>query len=118
MDKKIFIYEDSKGFSSLLKHYYANKIIIDSSKDKNFIAQNYGDYQACFFMINNVRDYIIFEKVINKIKTLFVITPIKLYEHKITSMQKDNIIILDFNDDIKRNIMKTINFNLELNNII
>ena len=70
MDKKIFIYEDSKGFSSLLKRYYSNKVIIDSSKDKNFIAHNYGDYQACFFMINNVRDYIIFEKVLNKIKDI------------------------------------------------
>lgn len=65
-------------------------------------------------MINDPRDFIIFENVYHKIKNLFVITPVKFYEHKINSMQMDNIIILDFNDDIKREMIKTINFNLQL----
>ena len=115
---KILIYEYSKGFSSLLKHYHSDKILIDSSKERNFIKQNCEDYQACFFMINNIGDYNVFENILSKIKIIFVITPVKLYEHKIVSMHAKNVILLDFNADIKRDIMKTINFNLQLNNII
>lgn len=118
MVKKIFVYEISSGFSSMLKRYYSDKIIIERSKETNFISQYYYEYEACFFLINNVRDYNIFENVLKKIKTIFVITSVKLYEYKIETMQAHNVIILNFNDDIKKEMIKTINFNLELYKII
>ena len=118
MSKKVIIYDNSCAFSALFKHYFSTKMEVQSSKDKSFILLNSFEYDACFFMINNINDFVFFEEMLSKIKVIFVMTPVQFFKYKIMSMEIKNAIFLEFNNDIKRDIMKTITFNLKLKNLI
>lgn len=118
MCKKVIIYDNSCAFSALFKHYFSTKMEVQSSKDKSFILLNSFEYDVCFFMINNINDFVFFEEILSKIKVIFVMTPVQFFKYKIMSMEIKNAIFLEFNNDIKRDIMKTITFNLKLKNLI
>ena len=57
MSNKTFIYDTSKGFSSLIKHYYSSKMNIDVCTNKKKLSlDNIKDYNTCFFVVNDMDD--------------------------------------------------------------
>jgi hypothetical protein len=51
-------------------------------------------------------------------KNLFVITSVKLFEFQISSLMLENIVILDFNDDVKKDIIRELNFQFKLRKLL
>jgi hypothetical protein len=118
MKKKAFIYDTSKGFSSLIKHYYSTKMDIDvCTNKKNFVIDNIKDYDVCFFVVNDMDDLSNLIKAYYKIEHFFIGAPNKMIEDKIDSLNYENVVVLDFNSS-KHEILKVINLNLELKELI
>ena len=116
-EKKVFIYDTSKGFSSLIKHYYSTKINIDTCTNKNFFLEKINDYDACFFIVNDMDDYLNLMKIYCKIGFFFISSPDKFIFKKIESLNFEDTILLDFNEK-KGNLLRTINYNLIKNKLI
>jgi hypothetical protein len=113
MNKKTFIYDTSKGFSSLIKHYYSTKLNIEScTNKKKFLLDNIKDYDICFFVVNDMDDLSNLIKIYHKIEHFIIGSPNKIIEEKILSLNYEDIVILDFNSS-KHEILKVINQNLE-----
>lgn len=118
MTKNTFIYDTSKGFSSLIKHYYSTKMNIDvCTSKKRFLLDNIKGYDACFFVVNDMDDFSNLIKVYYKIEHFFVGAANKIIEDKIEGLNYEGIVVLDFNSS-KREILKIINYNLLLKEII
>jgi hypothetical protein len=118
MNKKTFIYDTSKGFSSLIKHYYSSKMDIDScTNKKKFSLDNIKEYDNCFFVVNDMDDLSNLLKIYYKIEHFFIGSPNKMIENKIEALSFEGAVILDFNRN-KHDILKVINHNLELKELI
>jgi hypothetical protein len=112
MIKKTFIYDTSKGFSSLIKHYYSSKMDIDvCTSKKRFSLDNVKGYDTCFFVVNDMEDFSNLIKVYFKIEHFFIGVPNKIIEDKIEGLKYEDVVILDFNSS-KHEILKVINQNL------
>ena len=75
-------------------------------------------YEAAFFMIISLEDFNFFTKSATLFKNLFVITSVKLFEFQISSIMSENIVIFDFNDDVKKDIVKELDFQLKLKKLL
>lgn len=118
MGKKTYIYDTSKGFSSFIKHYYSDKMIIDvCTNKKNFYLDNIRDYNACFFIVNDMDDFFNLMKIYYKIDHFFIGSPNKVIGEKIENLNYEDVVFLDFNHN-KHELLNTINFNLMLKDII
>ncbi len=118
MNRKTFIYDTSKGFSSLIKHYYSTKMNIDvCTNKKKFLIDNIKDYDTCFFVVNDMDDLSNLIKAYYKIEHFFIGAPNKIIEDKIDSLNYEDVIVLDFNSS-KHELLKVINHNLELKELI
>ncbi len=112
MIKKTYIYDTSKGFSSLIKHYYSTKMDIDvCTSKKNFLLDNIKGYDACFFVVNDMDDFLNLIKVYYKIDHFFIGAPNKVIEDKIEGLNYEDAIVLNFNSN-KHELLKIINQNL------
>jgi hypothetical protein len=118
MNKKTFVYDTSKGFSSFIKHYYSTKMDIDvCTNKKRFVIENIKDYETCFFVVNDMEDLSNLIKVHFKIEHLFIGVPNKIIEDKIYALNYENLVILDFSKS-KHELLKVINDNLEPKELI
>lgn len=118
MNKKTFIYDTSKGFSSLIKHYYSTKMNIDvCTSKKKFLLDDIKGYDACFFVVNDMDDFSNLIKVYCKIEHFFIGAPNKIIEDKIDGLNYEDVVVLDFNSS-KHEILKIINHNLLLKKLI
>lgn len=118
MIKKMFVYDTSKGFSSFIKYYYSEKMEIhictNKIKFQNFIMS---DYEVCFFIVNDIDDFLKLRIIYSQIEYFFISTPKKALYKKIEHLNYDDAIIIDF-DYSKKDILSEINFNLNLKKII
>lgn len=115
----MFVYDCSMSFHYLIKRYYSNRFHIESYSDSHtFLLDNLENFEAAFFMINTRVDFLFFTKVYTHFKNLFVITSVKLFEHEINGININNIVMLDFNDDLNTTILNEIDFQLKLKKLI
>jgi hypothetical protein len=118
MKKNFFIYDTSKGFALFMKYSYSTTAGIEScGYKKKFSINDPERYDASFFIINSIDDFIIFNNCYSLMKNIFVSSPIKLFKEKITSMGIHDVVILDFTHP-KSEVLKTINHNLIAKNIL
>jgi len=118
MEKRIYVYDTSKGFSSFIKHYYSEKMQIDvCTNKKNFFIDKITDYQVCFFIVNDIEDFFNLRKVYLKIEHFFIGSPHKIMCEKIENLHYEDVVYIDFNHN-KHDILNTINYNLSYKNII
>lgn len=114
MEKKTYIYDTSKGFSSFIKHYYGDKMTIDvCTKKKNFTIEGLENYKICFFFVNDMDDYFNLIKIYTRIEYFFICTTNKIIREKINKLNYEDVFFLDFNDN-KHELLETINYNLML----
>ena len=119
MEKKIFVYDYSLSFNYLLKRYYSDSFQIESHSDRHkVLLTSFEGFEAAFFMIDNLGDFMTFKKVFTNFKFLFVITSVRLFEYEINGMAIDNLTLFDFNDDLKRDIRRKLDFQLKLKKLI
>jgi hypothetical protein len=112
MNKKVYIYDTSKGFSSLLKHYYSAKLSFDvCTNKKRFDTEAIQGYDACFFVVNDMEDFANLLKLYFKIEHFFVGVPNLIIKDKIERLKYNEIVILEF-DKSKHELLKIINNNL------
>lgn len=118
MSKKTFVYDTSKGFSSLIKHYFSEKIDIHiCTNKKNFKNYKMSDYEVCFFSVNDIEDLFLLKKVFFDIDHFFITSPRKIILEKVMNLNYNNAIYID-SDYSKKDIIYEINYNLTLNKII
>lgn len=118
MDKKVYVYDTSKGFSSFIKHYYSTKMNIDvCTNKKRFATEGINNYDTCFFVVNDMDDLFKLIKIYYKIEHFFIGSPSKIICEKMETFMSSNVVFLDFNQN-KYEMLKTINTNLSVKNII
>jgi hypothetical protein len=118
MKKNFFVYDTSKGFALFMKYNYSTTAGIEScGYKKKFSIDDPERYDASFFIINSVDDFILFNNCYSLMKNIFVSTPINLLKEKIISMGIDDMVVLDFTHP-KSEVLKTINQNLIAKNIL
>ena len=114
MKKKVYIYDTSKGFSSFIKHYYSDKMIIDvCTNKKNFNQNDIQKYDLCFFMVNDMDDYFNLMKIYTLIEHFFIVTTNKIIRKKINNLNYEDVVFIDFNNS-KPELLEEINYNLML----
>ncbi len=119
MKKQIFVYDQNMSFNHLLKLCYSKHFLIESYTTKRKVDIECGkNYEAAFFMIISLEDFRFFIKSAKLFKNLFVITSVKLFEFQISSMMSEKIVIFDFNDDVKKDIIKELDFQLKLKKLL
>ncbi|WP_396144278.1 hypothetical protein [Flavobacterium sp.] len=112
MNKKVYIYDTSKGFSSLLKHYYSSKLDFDVCTNiKRFVPDSIEGYDACFFVVNDMDDFANLMNLYFKIEHFFVGVPNLIIKDKIERLKYEEIVILEF-DKSKHELLKIINHSL------
>jgi len=118
MSKKTFVYDTSKGFSSMIKQYFSEKMDIDiCTNKKNFKNYKMSDYEVCFFTVNDIEDLFLLKKVYYEIEHFFITSPRKTIYEKVMNLKYEDAVYIDF-DYSKKDIVYEINYNLSLNNII
>lgn len=119
MKNQIFVYDQEMSLSYLLKRTYSKNFLIDSySTKRKVLPRDFNYYEAAFFMITSLEDFHFFMTHSANFKRLFVITSVKLFEMQISSMMLKNIVIFDFHDDLKKNILRELDFQLKLKKLI
>lgn len=119
MKKQIFVYDQKMSFNHLLKRTYSQYFLIESyTTKKKTLPDSTKNYEAAFFMISSLEDFNFFMKSATLFKNLFVITSVKLFEFQISSLMLENIVILDFNDDVKKDIIRELNFQFKLRKLL
>jgi hypothetical protein len=119
MKKQIFVYDQNMSFNQLLKRSYSKNFSIESYTIKKKILPDANkNYEAAFFMINSLEDFEFFQKSWALFKNLFIITSVQLFEFQITSMMADNIVIFDFHDDVKKDIVRELDFQFKLKKLL
>ncbi len=119
MKKQIFVYDQNMSFNHLLKRFYSKHFVIESyTMKRKTLPDNGKNYEAAFFMIISLEDFHFFMKSATLFKNLFVITSVKLFEFQISSIMSDNIVIFDFNDDVKKDIIRELDFQLKLKKLL
>ena len=109
---KSYIYDTSKGYSSLIKHYYSDKMNIETcTNKKRFLANSVSEFDVCFFVINDIEDFFNLLKIYFKVQYIFVVSPIAEFIEKIQNLGYKDLIILDSKNN-KHDLLKVINFNL------
>lgn len=118
MKKNFFIYDTSKGFALFMRYSYSNTAGIEScGYKKKFRINNPEKYDASFFIINSVDDFIIFNNCYSLLKNIFVSSPIKMLEDRINAIHRDDMVVFDFSHT-KSEVLKTINQNLTTKKIL
>jgi hypothetical protein len=119
MKKQIFVYDQDMSLNHLLKCFYSKHFLIESyTTKKKVLPDSNKNYEAAFFMINSLDDFYFFMKSATLFKNLFVITSVKLFELQISSIMSENIVIFDFNDDVKKDIIRELDFQLKLKKLL
>ncbi|MFC6876014.1 hypothetical protein [Flavobacterium myungsuense] len=119
MKKQIFVYDKDMCFNYLLKKSYSDHFEIESyTTRKKIIPDSNNNYAAAFFTINTLEDFHFFLNSSELFKNLYVITSVRLFEFQISSMMSNNIVIFDFNDDVKKNIIRELDFQLKLKKLL
>lgn len=114
MSKKTFIYDPSKGFSSLIKHYFSESLDIHiCTKKMNLKNYKITDYDVCFFTVNDLEDLFLLKEVYFDIDYFFITSPRKIILEKVMNLNYDNIIFID-SEYNKKDIIYEINYNLML----
>ncbi|MEC4048478.1 hypothetical protein OX284_003480 [Flavobacterium sp. SUN046] len=118
MNNKTLIYDSSRGFSRMIKRYYSCNMNIDvCSNRKNFLYNKYTDYKLCFFIINDLDDFLNLKKIYFEIEHVIIATSRKIFEEKLINMNLEDVLVLDLQEN-KRDLIKSINFKLQENNLI
>jgi hypothetical protein len=118
MNIKAYVYDTSKMFSYLIKHYYSEKMNIDvCTKKKNFFIEDIIDYEVCFFIVNDMDDFFNMRNVYLKIEHFFISSPNSIICEKIRNLNYDDVVYINFNNN-KYEIFKEINASLTLKSII
>ena len=118
MGKKTYIYDTSKGFSSFIKHYYSDKMIIDvCTNKKNFNFEDIKNYGTCFFIVNDMDDFFNLMKIYTKMEHFFIGSPNKIIGEKIENLHYECVVFLNFNNN-KYELLETINYHLMLKDVI
>ena len=118
INKNVYIYDTSRGVSSLLKHYYSNLLNFDvCTNKKKFQPDSIQGYVACFFVVNDMDDLANFLIIYPKIECFFVGVPNLIIKDKIEQLKYEEIIILEF-DKSKHELLKIINQNLQNKKLI
>ncbi|WP_395065786.1 hypothetical protein [Flavobacterium sp.] len=114
MNKKVYVYDTSKGFSSFIKHYYSDKMFIETCTNKKiFLLEEIIGFDTCFFIVHDMEDFFNLMQIFTKIKHFFIGSPNRKMSEKIEALNFEGVIVLDFHH-CKADILKTINFNLKL----
>lgn len=118
MGKSFFVYDTSKAFSIFMKYNFAGSAQIKSCGYKTkFNIDNPELYDAFFFIINSVEDFILLKKSCGRLKNIFVSTPIKALEPKINHIDVEELIVFDY-AQTKGEVLKEINNYLAIKKII
>jgi|GEM_PF-6661878 len=119
MKKQIFVYDQNMSFNYLVRRCYSKHFLIESYTTKKRVLPTIDkNYEAAFFTIFSLEDFDFFMTCSSLFKNLFVITSVKFFEFQISRMMSDNIVIFDFNDDTKKDIIRELNFQLKLKSLL
>lgn len=114
--KNFFIYDATKGFSRFLKLKLEDDITIECCTNRNeLINYSLTNMDLAFVVINDQNDVINFVYIYSKIENIVLYCNIKEITDRLSSV--DTITALNTNLT-KSDLLKQINFNLQLNNII
>lgn len=112
MKKSFFVYDTSKAFSIFMKYNFENSVEIKScGYKKKFCIDNPELYDAFFFIINSVEDFILLKKSCGRLRNIFVSTPIKMLEFKISHIADQDLIMFDY-AQTKVEVLREINSTL------
>lgn len=106
------MYDTSKGFSLFMKYNFAHSVEIKScGYKKKFRIETPESFDASFFILNSVEDFMLFKNACLGLKNIFVSSPIKMLEDKIGQMELEELIVFDFSQ-LKSEVLDTIQANL------
>lgn len=114
--KKIFIYDATKGFSRFLKLKLSNDIIIECCTNrKELINYNLTNIDLAFVVLNDQKDVINFIYIYSKIENIVLYSNIEEIVDRLSGIE--TITALNVNLT-KTDLLKQINYSLQLNDII
>ena len=109
MSNKTLIYDSSRGFSRMIKRYYSCNMNIDvCANRKNFLYNKYTDYNLCFFIINDIDDFLNLKKIYFEIEHIIIATSRSIFKEKLLNMNLEDVLVLDLQEN-KRDLIKVIN---------
>lgn len=115
---KIAVYDTSKGFSSLVKHYFAKRVDIEvCTSKKKFSLEWFKNFKHCFFVVNDIEDLFNLMKVAQLQNDLVAGSPSRILEMKIKTVNDQGVKVMDFSLN-KNELMLFIDHYLKSNQLL